>query len=359
MDGVTGAIRPAASVPLAGSGFGSASWTGDVSRSRIFAGSVPSPGVFTIEQTSGRLARVASVVPPEPLSTRAFLRNLVPHPSGQWLIAHYGEEDASFLAALAVVEGPDGRRGLPLLFDHCGDDDDYHHLAVDPSGRRVLLACGEGTPRVGTYALDASTGALTREAVSGLAPERDPAFERLDAPGMAFAPGPVADWVLVHHTEEVAAGDAEGTRVERHAVSMFSYRSEDGVIETPPRAKAVYATETIEGNPPGAHLSRPQLVLHPGGGLAFVTTGFAGGIATLHLDGRAGTLSVGATAGLGCLRRPGPAALSPDGRFLVVGDPGLAALVTYRVGDDGTLTPAGRVTEARAFRKLLVARPAR
>jgi 6-phosphogluconolactonase len=247
--------------------------------------------------------------------------------------------------------------------------------------RRVLYVGSRGVPAVAAFRIDATTGALTR--LGSVATEHAPTFLALDRSGKyllsAYYQGGYAAVHAIAADGTVGASvlDRKETGPGAHAIqtdpsNRFAFvphiaSQNDNVLEPPknipgPNFIAQFRFDAATGRlgenspfrlEPGERIGPRHYCFHPALDIAYFSDEQGCSVSSYRLDRNGGTLSAvqrvsTLPAGDAVRNTCSQIHLTPDGRFLYVGNRGHNSIAGFAVdAATGTLSPIGHVaTEA-------------
>ncbi|MFD3973624.1 lactonase family protein [Streptomyces cyaneofuscatus] len=232
------------------------------------------------------------------------------HPTGRWLLS------ANYTSGSVAVHpiAPDGSLGERTdLVTHSSpppgpgrSGPHAHQIVTAPDGGHVL-AVDLGTDTVYTYRLDTSAGTLTEVSRAALAPGSGPRH-------LTFHPGGRSAYL---------ACELDNTTV------VCAYDPESGTLT--PGAGQSTGSET--GYP-------AQLVVTGDGSYAYLANRGPDTLTRYAVEDGGATLSLLGTVPTGGVW-PRQLALSPDGSLLFAAHQRSSTVTAFRIGPDGSLTPAG------------------
>jgi 6-phosphogluconolactonase (cycloisomerase 2 family) len=295
---------------------------------------------FKADPATGKLSlfsRAESLAPePEYIcidNTRRYA--MVPHHTDPWHVTRIvKKEDGSFTsetllddAALVlfrlnedgtygsisdvVITRGDGPYPRPHAFSR------QHAIYADPSGE-LFLMCDKGLDKIFSYHLDRANGKLV------------PMCETVVETGSSPRYG------VFHPTLPLFYCNNEKQPIA-HA---FKYDVASGKLE---RVDTV-SLLTDQKTPDGVTVETADIVLHPNAKYIYISIRGLDAVAMIELgvDGKMKLKQNISSGG----KTPRSLSLSPDGRFLFVGNMDSNNIVQFAVGADGHLTATGQVTEA-------------
>ena len=279
-------------------------------------------GIHTLrlDHATGTLSEVGAVTSRNPSylafdSRRRFL----------YAVNELKEHDGTFggMASAFAIDAASG--GLVALNSVASHGTDPCHLAVDPSGRNLLVGnYSSGHVTVLPIAADGSLCAAS-QVIAHEGSSVDPLRQT----------GPHVHYV---------AFDASGTRVfvaDLGLDRIVAYRLDAA------RGLLASADPPFVATAPG--VGPRQIVLHPGGRHAYVLNELAASITTCGYDGMTGRLVPGRTVsmlpvGFTGHRSGAELRIAPSGRFLYASNRGHDSIAIFAIaGDDGNLVPLGHV----------------
>lgn len=221
---------------------------------------------------------------------------------------------------LLLSMNPDGSVGPILDADrHTGSGPTgkqltaHPHCAVRSPSGKLFAVCDKGTDRIYLYRIDRETHKLI-----------------LCSEPAAVPPGTQPRYCVFHPTLPVLYLNTE------NSTQLYVYRyTEDGQLSFLNTYEALQAQPSGKGN-----VEQQGLCMHPSGQYLYDVINGPNRIAVFHIHPSDGSLALIQNQAVD-YDWPRGAAISPDGRFLAAACVRGQKAVTFRIGDDGTLTPTG------------------
>ncbi|MFT4212918.1 MAG: beta-propeller fold lactonase family protein [Microbacterium sp.] len=235
------------------------------------------------------------------------------------------EYDAATLVLFAV--GEDGAIGAPLdvvTFMGTGGahrvqtHPQLHAVVRSPSGGFYVI-CDKGEDRIYTVAIDEAEGRI--RLLNG-------------ETGFATVPGASPRGFAFHPTEPYLYVNFQ----TRSVIGVYRYDEQGGLEEVQ------VISSLPDGQPDSFTFKQADIRFHPSGRFLYSSVRGLNGISVFGVDGETGRLTHLETIPLAG-DSPRGCAISPDGRFMLVGTRYSNELWTYRIEEDGHLSPVGEHVE--------------
>lgn len=214
-------------------------------------------------------------------------------------------------------KGPNSKRCVDPLSGHVQFTEvvsRMHSVVFDPTGE-ILVVCDKGMDKVYSYGVDREKGKLkhldTWKGEVGCFPRY-----------LAFNP---VNGLLYVNNEKQAQ------------VSVFRVDPENGKL-THLKQCPIFPEGYIQ---PDAEFCAQDILVHPSGKAMYLTIGGYDVVVEMALD--ADGMPVPGKVLDACGMQPRCLALAPDGRFMLVGNMVSGDIVTFRVDENGSLTPTGEI----------------
>lgn len=333
---------------------GEAVWTAYVGTSGPGARGVHA---VTVGRATGKLGE------PRLLAEVAGASWVAVHPNRRAIYATGQGREARLLALRLLGDGK-----AELINEESPGGGGPCHLAVDPSGRALLVAnYGGGSVASLPIRADGSLGpavSVIQHRGSGPNERRQKGAHahgvHLDRSGRAYVPDLGADRIFVHRLDPatarlerdaapaaVAAPGAGPRHLDFHPSGRFAYVCNEldltvtaYAVDAATGALAVlHSLPTLPAGAPREGASTAEILVHPSGRSLYVSNRGHNSIAAFAVaeDGRLAPLQ----HQLGVPAKPRGFGLSPCGRWLVCAGQDSGTLRAYAVGADGRLSDAG------------------
>jgi 6-phosphogluconolactonase len=302
LDLATGMLTPRATV-MAGGGY--MAW--DPGKKHMYS-TATGITAFSIDQRTGGLSRLNSVMVTKDGTTPTGLAHLSVHPTGKWVFAAYFSSGH----VASVAAGADGSLGAVVDIEAPGRE--AHSAWSDAAGKYLFVPCRVAN-LVGQYVVGAD-GALTPNMPANVQAQAAGAGPR----HMAFHP--TQPWAYV-------LNELGGT------TTQYRFDAATGRLTDP---------ATVSNVPMGmTEGSSAHIVVHPNGKFVYASNRMNNNLVVFAIDQTTGRLTpMQHEGGDGMIRTPRNFTLDPTGRYAIVASQNGGTVLVFRIDqNDGKLTRVG------------------
>jgi len=274
--------------------------------------------MFTIDSTTG----VLTSNNPAQVPTGYFPQGIAA--SGNFVYTANSDDNSVSMFSINTASGllmplSPSETAVPSLCLECSLQSSPDFATVGPSGK-FLYVTDQDSGGISTFAINATTGALTPTSPAGISGGIDPWKVTFDPTGkFAYVPD-------------------EGF----NNVWMYTVDSTTGVLTENP------APLVSAGKQPSF------MAVHPSGKYAYVVNRQDDTVSMYTIEGTNGTLVPNFPATVATESWPFPIVVNAAGSFAYVGNQGAASISIYSIGASGTLTPAGSARTANDVTNIVI-----